>query len=301
MWNFPLSPIGQAPHSHTALSKTPQGQVSLRAPSSSAGWEWKKGEPACRTEWGNRPGWITTPLRQYKPSGKWNFKLSLHETKWPEKFNKLFWFSRQKWGWRKDNNKKILFLWKQVMFQSCKNFLKHFILHTCLPTVCMVLFCRNYTVYWIPCYKACITEMSTPVNYLSSMAYTTIQIKSLWHWEIPPSHCVVYWTTKSSFNMRDRFSKIRPAGLQDCPIQQPWVLTQLGWHESRKNITRNTSPGFIPCWKHTPEGIPIVQTIIRNLWAHKSQKCSEALQSIQWCNNFHAHKILLWRKIISVH
>lgn len=118
---FPGHPRGTCPSGHQ---------------SSSAGWEWRKGEPACRTEWRNRPGWITALLRQYKPSGKCNFKLSLHKTKWPEKFNKLFWFSRQKWGWRKDNQKKCFFLWKQVLFRSCKNFLMHFILHSCLSTVC---------------------------------------------------------------------------------------------------------------------------------------------------------------------
>lgn len=80
--------------------------------------------------------------------------------------------------------------------------------------------------------------------------------------------------------MMDHFSKIRPASVQNCPIQQPWFLTQLGWHESGKLTTRNFSPHFIPSQKYIPEGIPIVQVIIRNLQAHKSQKYSGAFQNV---------------------
>ena len=107
---FP-TPISSGPGSRQprcASQETPGAGVLLGS-KQLAGWEWNKDESACRTEWGNRPGWNTAPLRQYKHSGKCNFKLSLHKTKWPEKFNRLFWFSRQKWGWRKDNQKKYFF------------------------------------------------------------------------------------------------------------------------------------------------------------------------------------------------
>lgn len=174
-------PGSTEPH---CTSHDTQGQVSLGAPRSSAGWEWKRGKPSCRMrveEGGNRPGWITTPSRQYKPLE--NAISSSAYTKLNDLNNSIncFGFLDRHEDREKIIRKKKYFLWKQVMFQTCKNFLMHSILHTCLSPVSMFLFCWNYTVCWLPCYNVCLTKMPTFDNYFSSMSYIIVQIKSLWH------------------------------------------------------------------------------------------------------------------------
>lgn len=167
----------QAPQSHTALPRTPRGR------SPSAGWEWKQGKPSCRTEGGNRPGWITTPSRQYKPLE--NAISSSAYTKLNDLNNSIncFGFLDRCGDGEKIIRKKKYFLWKQVMFQTCKYFLMHFILHTCLSPLSMFFFCLKLHRLLNICYKVCITKMPTPINYLSSVSYldTVVQIESLWH------------------------------------------------------------------------------------------------------------------------
>lgn len=123
------------------------------------------------------------------------------------KFNKLFRFSRQKWGWRKDNQRKFFLFffffpsWNRNDIPVLQGFPRA-VYFTHRPPIC---FCSVQTTLLTedPAKRSAWQKCQPLVNYSSSKAYTIIQFKSPWHFPILPWH----WATRSRPNVTDLSSK----------------------------------------------------------------------------------------------